>query len=84
MYENKSVVYNRPRDCFSCRVISGTGVLGAGLYIGKQALTIRGGYGRGIMLIAATGFGGLGVARLLDLPPFDTFHKNGAPETEAQ
>lgn len=55
MYENKSVVYNRPRDCLSCRVISGTGVLGAGLYIGKQALSIKAGYGRGIMLMAATG-----------------------------
>lgn len=55
MYENnKSIVHNRPRDCVGCRLVGGFGVLGAGLYIAKGALSVQKGYGRIVMLGVAT------------------------------
>ncbi|OXU20821.1 uncharacterized protein LOC116417258 [Nasonia vitripennis] len=76
--EATSIVSNRDRECFSCRLVSGTGLVGAGLYIGYHSKNLQKTVGKTIMLcIAGTTFG-LGVARILDLPPFrhQFEHKN--------
>uniref|UniRef100_A0A182N502 Distal membrane-arm assembly complex protein 1-like domain-containing protein n=1 Tax=Anopheles dirus TaxID=7168 RepID=A0A182N502_9DIPT len=65
-----SVVSNRHKDCMPCRLVSGLGVIGMGVYIARHAQKRPNKFGRYSMLTVAAAAGGIGVARLLDVYPF--------------
>ncbi|EAT34580.1 AAEL013191-PA [Aedes aegypti] len=66
----ESVVANRHKDCLPCRIVSGTGVLGMGVYVWIQAKKRPQAVGRFAMYGVAAVAGGIGIARLLDVYPF--------------
>ncbi|XP_052889507.1 uncharacterized protein LOC128297843 [Anopheles moucheti] len=71
-----SVVSNRHKDCMPCRLVSGFGVIGMGVYIALQGQKRPNKLGRYSMFGIATVAGSIGVARLLDVYPFgDRTHK---------
>ncbi|XP_050071691.1 uncharacterized protein LOC126559564 [Anopheles maculipalpis] len=65
-----SVVSNRHKDCIPCRLISGFGVIGMGMYIALHAQKRPNPLGRYSMFGIATAAGSIGIARLLDVYPF--------------
>uniref|UniRef100_A0A182VQT1 Distal membrane-arm assembly complex protein 1-like domain-containing protein n=1 Tax=Anopheles minimus TaxID=112268 RepID=A0A182VQT1_9DIPT len=65
-----SVISNRHKDCLPCRLISGFGVIGMGVYIALHGQKRPTKLGRYSMFGVATVAGGVGLARLLDVYPF--------------
>lgn len=72
----ESVVASRHKDCLPCRIVSGTGVLGMGVYVWVQAKKRPQAVGRYAMYGVAAVAGSVGIARLLDVYPF------GKPESK--
>lgn len=70
-----SIVSQRPKDCASCKLTSGFGLVGIGLYIAKQAHNWKPSLGQKVIYSLAFSVCSLGVARLFDLPPFSTSTK---------
>ncbi|KAK0164862.1 hypothetical protein PV328_003431 [Microctonus aethiopoides] len=68
--ERQSVITNRDRNCLACRLTSGCGLIGAGLYVAYQSKKFNRKPGVIFMYSFATTLGLLGTARILDLPPF--------------
>lgn len=66
----RELVMNRDRDCMTCRITSGAGLMGAGLYLCYFARTQASRFGKSVMYSFGIGALGLGTARLLDLKPF--------------
>ena len=85
---------NNSQDCLGCRIISGTGLLGAATYIGFEARKNNNKWGKiamsciglgmaciasdtkVILIIFHLGFGAVGLARLLNIYPFNVTHKS--------
>ncbi|XP_058060462.1 uncharacterized protein LOC131211125 [Anopheles bellator] len=65
-----SVVASRHKDCWPCRLVSGFGVIGIGVYIALQAQKRPHKVARYTMQTVALAAGSIGVARLLDVYPF--------------
>ncbi|CAB3377866.1 Hypothetical predicted protein [Cloeon dipterum] len=64
-----------PEDCFGCRMVSGGGLIGAGLYVAFQSKRANNLSVKVAMNTIALGAAGLGCARVLNLPPFNNIHK---------
>ncbi|XP_076292172.1 uncharacterized protein LOC143214703 [Lasioglossum baleicum] len=64
-----SFIKNRDRDCLGCRIFSGCGLIGSGLYVSYHTKKFQN-MGKPIMYSIASGLMLLGTARILDLPPF--------------
>ncbi len=85
---------NNSQDCLACRIISGTGLIGAATYIGFEARKNSNKWGKIamsciglgteciarnikiILIIFLLGFGAVGLARLLNIYPFNITHKS--------
>lgn len=65
-----SVINNRKRDCLGCRMFSGIGLLGSGLYVYHHTKKFQGNITVPIMYSIGSALIALGIARVLDLPPF--------------
>jgi len=63
-------------DCLGCRIVSGTGLLGASAYILFQSKSNTNKWGRLAMNIMSIGFAAVGTARLLNVYPFNMTHKS--------
>lgn len=50
MSESTSIISSRHQDCTGCRLISGTGLVGAGLYIAYHSQKLQKTIGKMIML----------------------------------
>lgn len=50
MSESTSIVSSRNRDCMGCRLISGSGLIGAGLYIAYHSLKLQKTIGKTIVM----------------------------------
>ncbi|KAG8229556.1 hypothetical protein J437_LFUL009030 [Ladona fulva] len=72
------IIRQRPRDCLSCRLLSGFGLIGASLYVSYYGKKAKYRAGKLIFFSFATVLAGLGTARLLDYPPFT--HENSDKE----
>lgn len=73
---NKEVV-SEPEDCLGCRLVGGGGCLGASVYVAYHATRNTNRIGRSLTLVFAGALAGIGITRLLRLPPFDKGkHKN--------
>ncbi|CAL7942226.1 unnamed protein product [Xylocopa violacea] len=66
----KSIIKNRDRDCLSCRIFSGCGLIGSGLYVSYHSKKFQQNIGRIVMYSIGSALVLLGTARVLDLPPF--------------
>ncbi|XP_058454477.1 uncharacterized protein LOC131432298 [Malaya genurostris] len=66
----ESVVSSRHKDCLPCRIISGTGVIGMGIYVWVQAQKRPQKVGRFAMCGIAAVAGGIGLTRIIDIYPF--------------
>ena len=53
MTEYKSFVSGRDRDCVGCKLVSGSGLVGAGLYIGYHSRNLQKIVGKTVMLCLA-------------------------------
>ncbi|XP_035781922.1 uncharacterized protein LOC118461110 [Anopheles albimanus] len=65
-----SVVSSRHKDCLPCRLVSGFGVIGMGVWMALQAQKRPNKLSRYTIHAVAIAAGGIGVARLLDVYPF--------------
>ncbi|XP_049286651.1 uncharacterized protein LOC125765490 [Anopheles funestus] len=65
-----SVISNRYKDCMPCRLVSGFGVIGMGVYLALQARKRTHTLGRYSMFGIAAVAGSIGISRLLDVYPF--------------
>ncbi|XP_063988329.1 uncharacterized protein LOC135168256 [Diachasmimorpha longicaudata] len=65
-----SVVSNRDRDCLACRLVSGSGLIGAGFYVSYHSKKFNRTPGKVIMHSIAAALVLLGSARIFNLPPF--------------
>ncbi|KAI4483746.1 uncharacterized protein LOC122514341 [Polistes fuscatus] len=65
-----SIITNRDRDCLACRIISGGGLIGAGLYVSYNSKKLQKTKGKAVMYTLASGLVLLGTTRILNLPPF--------------
>ncbi|XP_015589299.1 uncharacterized protein LOC107264959 [Cephus cinctus] len=65
-----NILTNRNRDCIACRLISGAGLIGAGIYVSHHRKKFNKTIGKSIMFSIACGLMALGSARILNLPPF--------------
>ncbi|EZA50810.1 hypothetical protein DMN91_001847 [Ooceraea biroi] len=65
-----SIVNNRNRDCFECRLLSGGGLFAAGLYVYHHSKQYHNQIGKATMYSIASVLVLLGTTRILDLPPF--------------
>ncbi|XP_014205925.1 uncharacterized protein LOC106637599 [Copidosoma floridanum] len=70
MTESTSIIASRNRECTACRVVSGSGLIGAGIYVAYHSQKLNKLPGKVMMFGLAATIGGLGVARIWDLPPF--------------
>ncbi|XP_055603167.1 uncharacterized protein LOC129751591 [Uranotaenia lowii] len=68
----ESAIANRHKDCLPCRLVSGTGVIGMGIYVYVQAKKRPQAVGRSAMYGVAAVAAGIGVTRILDVYPFGT------------
>lgn len=50
-----SIITNRDRDCLSCRLVSGTGLIGLGLYVSYHSKKFNRTPGKFIMFSLASG-----------------------------
>ncbi|CAK9818280.1 hypothetical protein ANTPLA_LOCUS9707 [Anthophora plagiata] len=73
----KSIITNRNRDCLSCRIVSGIGLIGSGLYVSHHSKKFQKNVGKVIMCSIGSAFILLGTARVLDLPPFRNQFNHG-------
>nr|CAH0105528.1 unnamed protein product [Daphnia galeata] len=64
------------KDCLGCRIISGSGLIGAAAYIAHQSKKSVHKWGTLFMQITSIGFATVGAARLLNIYPFNITHKN--------
>ncbi|EFX66343.1 hypothetical protein DAPPUDRAFT_302732 [Daphnia pulex] len=64
------------KDCLGCRIVSGSGLIGAAAYIAHQSKKSVNKWGRLFMQISSFGFASVGAARLLNIYPFNVTHKN--------
>lgn len=48
-------INNRNRDCFGCRIVSGCGVIGCGLYVSYYAKKFQKNIGKSIMYSIGSG-----------------------------
>ncbi|KAK7573823.1 hypothetical protein V9T40_011014 [Parthenolecanium corni] len=64
-----SVLSERPKDCLGCKLISGFGLIGIGVYTMRNARRVSG-YHQAVMVALALSFNALGTARLLDYEVF--------------
>jgi len=55
------------KDCLECRIVGGTCLLGAAIFVAMQAKHSKTSYGRTFIKLFSLGLGGFGVARLLNL-----------------
>ncbi|XP_046750978.1 uncharacterized protein LOC124414104 [Diprion similis] len=69
----QSVVTSRDRDCLGCRLVSGGGLIGAGIYVAYHSKQFNKITGKSVMFSFAAVLAGLGTARIMRLPPFDSF-----------
>ncbi|XP_046833061.1 uncharacterized protein LOC124954194 [Vespa velutina] len=65
-----SVITNRDRDCLACRIISGGGLIGSGIYVYYHSKKLQKPKGKTVMYTIASALVLLGTARIMDLPPF--------------
>ncbi|KOC67937.1 hypothetical protein WH47_12267 [Habropoda laboriosa] len=72
-----SVINNRNRDCLSCRIVSGFGIIGSGLYVWHHSKKFQKNIGKTIMYSIGSALLLLGTARVLDLPPFRNQFNHG-------
>uniref|UniRef100_A0ABD2XHK9 Distal membrane-arm assembly complex protein 1-like domain-containing protein n=1 Tax=Trichogramma kaykai TaxID=54128 RepID=A0ABD2XHK9_9HYME len=70
MTEARSIISSRDRDCLGCRLVSGSGLIGAGLYILYHARGMTKVAGKSIMFTAGGASMAIGLARIFDFPPF--------------
>lgn len=63
-------IVSQQKDCLPCKLVSGFGLVGIGFYVAHQAKHFKPSLGKKIIYSIAYGFGSLGVARLLEFPPF--------------
>lgn len=75
--ERHSVVTGRNRDCLACRLVSGGGLIGAGIYVAHHSKKFNKTTGKSIMFSIAAVLAGLGAARIMVLPPFDNSFSHG-------
>ncbi|XP_043480407.1 uncharacterized protein LOC122510069 [Leptopilina heterotoma] len=72
----KSVITNRDRTCLGCRLVSGCGLLGSGMYVSYHSKKFQKIPVKSVMLTVGGALMALGTARVLNLPPFqDQFNK---------
>ncbi|KAF3428580.1 hypothetical protein QLX08_003378 [Tetragonisca angustula] len=74
----KSIINNRDRDCLGCRIFSGCGLIGSGLYITYHSRKFPKLIGKTTMYTIGTALMLLGTARVLDLPPFRKQFNHGS------
>lgn len=55
MGEHKSVISDRPRDCFACKLVGGFGLIGLGLYVVRQGFPLRRGNQRTFIFTCGLG-----------------------------
>ena len=53
MSESTSIITGRNRDCTGCRLVSGSGLIGAGLYVAYHSKEFKKATGKTIMLAIA-------------------------------
>jgi hypothetical protein len=70
MNMNMNTMELKSDDCLGCRLTSGFGVIGAGVYVAYYARKQSGMMGKVVLGSVSTGLFGLGLCRLLQLPPF--------------
>ncbi|XP_033198522.1 uncharacterized protein LOC117242635 [Bombus vosnesenskii] len=66
----KGMISNRNRDCLGCRIFSGCGLIGSGLYVAYHSKKFQKWTGKTTMYTMGSALMLLGTARVLDLPPF--------------
>ncbi|XP_011878138.1 PREDICTED: uncharacterized protein LOC105567685 [Vollenhovia emeryi] len=72
-----SMISNRNRDCLECRLLSGGGLVAAGLYVCHHSKQYQKQAGKAAMYSVASVLVLLGTARIFDLPPFqDKFKRS--------
>ncbi|XP_068231732.1 uncharacterized protein [Palaemon carinicauda] len=71
-----SMTNSTSEDCLGCRLVSGGGLMGVSLYVGYHAAKNTHPIGRTVTFLFAGALGGVGLTRLLKLPPFDNPQKN--------
>ncbi|KAK8396308.1 hypothetical protein O3P69_005390 [Scylla paramamosain] len=64
------------KDCLGCRLVGGGGCLGASMYVCYHASRNTHPTGRLLTLLFAGALGGVGLTRLLQLPPFDKSNRD--------
>ncbi|KAK4002007.1 hypothetical protein OUZ56_003866 [Daphnia magna] len=64
------------RDCLGCRLISGSGLIGAAAYIAHHSNKSKHKWSRVSMQMISIGFASVGSARLLNIYPFNITHKS--------
>jgi len=72
------------KDCIGCRIVSGTGLLGAAAYIWHQSKSNSHKWGRLAMNCTSIGFAAVGTARLLNIYPFNVTHKSWKEKDETK
>ncbi|XP_066597987.1 uncharacterized protein [Prorops nasuta] len=65
-----SIVTKRDRDCVACRLVSGLGLIGAGIYVKSSAKKFQQSPGNSLMYLISGALILLGGARVFNLPPF--------------
>ncbi|CAK9818525.1 hypothetical protein ANTQUA_LOCUS9835 [Anthophora quadrimaculata] len=73
----RSIITNRNRDCLSCRIVSGIGLIGSGLYVSHHSKKFQKNVGKAVMYSIGSALVFLGIARVLDLPPFRNQFNHG-------
>ncbi|XP_069956947.1 uncharacterized protein [Cherax quadricarinatus] len=58
-------------DCLACRLVGGGGCLGASLYVAYHGSRNTNLIGRSLTFLLGAALAGVGITRLLRLPPFD-------------
>ncbi|XP_029051559.1 uncharacterized protein LOC114880093 [Osmia bicornis bicornis] len=72
-----NIINHRNRDCLGCRIVSGCGLIGSGLYVSHHSKKFQRNIGKSIMYTIGSALIFLGTARLLDLPPFRNQFNHG-------
>lgn len=70
--KRKKMSHFAPKDCFGCRIVSGVGVCGIGLYVAHHARNQSKAIQRNPMFLISAGVIGIGLARLFNTYPFKT------------
>ncbi|KAK7078340.1 hypothetical protein SK128_020718 [Halocaridina rubra] len=70
--EDKTSSKIADNDCLGCRIVSGGGLILASVYVGYHAGRNRNTVGRTLTFLFSGALGGIGLTRLLKLPPFNS------------